>query len=213
MNKQIIRNFDEFINEEENFELDQELDQEFDNYDEFDGDFSDELDEEFGYEDEFEYDEELAEAEDYFDYYSDLEVMNEDKKLWKKAAMMKKKNPAAAAEQVALNKYCGALANMILSAKDDNAARAILQKPISGAGLGDRFKGKKNSDLLPKISMRFMQLTAANNRGKLDAGSYKKTFGGLQKLGMGKFQAVGKLIQKGKEFIKQKGKEFIKSKM
>jgi hypothetical protein len=26
MNKQIIRNFDEFLNEEENFELDQELD-------------------------------------------------------------------------------------------------------------------------------------------------------------------------------------------
>jgi hypothetical protein len=202
MKNQIIRNFDEFLNEEEEFVLDQEMDQDVDIYDELDEELEeefeyDELDEEYDYEDEYESEDEYTSEEDYeldesFDFYygEEDEEISENKKLMGKA---KKMDPKAAAM---VKTYKARVAGQILMAKTPQEVKAILQQPIPG-NVGPQFAGKKNQSLLPGMAAQFNQLTAQTFKGKLDIGAFKKMGLGLAGLQRGIFKGAIKKGVKG----------------
>jgi hypothetical protein len=171
MNKQIIRSFDEFLNEEENFELDQELDI----LDELDM----ELDEEFGYDEEDELDEE-------FDFEDDFDSLDEDTKPAGKKAPGAggKKAPGKGSmfakdpNKEAKMKYKATLAPKLLMTKGTPKINSVLNAPMPG-NIGYDKKGLKNRAFVASIAADFLMMAKNLYPGKIDKAACEKVLGTL----------------------------------
>jgi len=177
MNKQIIRNFDEFLNEEENFEIDQELDI----LDELDM----ELDEEFGYDEEFEEEDELDEE---FDFEDESDDLYEDvtkpvaatpttKGVPAKGDLSRKGDP----HKMDKFKYKATLApKLIMTLANPAKMNSVLSGPMPG-NIGYK-KGLRNRDFIPSIAIDFLKLVSITNPGKMDKAAFKKVMKNLMDL-------------------------------
>lgn len=174
MNSKIIRNFDDFLNEEEEFDLYEESD--LDLYDELD----EELDSEYedldeSYEDDF-YSEEDYDFEDELDeseYYGEL---SETKKPIAKAITAKKPGPGGIVDKAAPAKFkfrANMAPRFIMASLKGTGAVKAAGAAATPSNLGYK-KGAKSIDLLPATTLDFLRMTAQINPGKLDPASYKK---------------------------------------
>ena len=175
MNKQIIRNFDEFLNEEENFELDQELDI----LDELDM----ELDEEFEYDEEFEEEDELDEEFDFEDESDDLYedvakpvAATPTTKGVPGGRLVAKKDP----NQRKKVKYKALLAPKLLMVAGTPKVNSVLNAPMPD-NIGYK-KGLKNRAFVPSMAIDFLKMASMANPGKMDKAAVQKVMKNLMDL-------------------------------
>jgi len=174
----IINNFDDFLNEEEEFDLYEEFETDLDDsdfeYDEFDS----ELDEEFG-----------------FDFEDDFDSLDEKGPVAAKlsgAGTLAKGSKGALAKRELFKKgdphkmdkfkYKAALApKLIMTLATPAKMNSVLNGPMPG-NIGYDKKGLKNRDFIPSMAIDFLRLVSITNPGKMDGPAYKKIVDSLSRL-------------------------------
>ena len=182
----IINNFDDFLNEEEEFDLYEEFETDFDDidseYDELDEDFDSELDEEFGFdfEDDFDSLDEKGPVAAKLSGAGTLAKGSKGAPI--KGDLFKKGDP----HKMDKFKYKAALApKLIMTLATPAKMNSVLNGPMPG-NIGYDKKGLKNRDFIPSMAVDFLKLVSITNPGKMDQAAYKKIVSNLGMLHLSK---------------------------
>ena len=165
----IINNFDDFLNEEEEFDLYEEFETDLDDTDFDDSDIYDELDSEL--------DEEFG-----FDFEDDFDSLDEDAAPVASTPTTKGGKPMAKKDPHHKDKikYQANLAPKLIMTFGTPKINSVLNAPMPG-NIGYK-KGLKNRSFVPSMAISFLKMVSMANPGKMDKPAFQKVMKNLMDL-------------------------------